>query len=244
MEMFPDKLRFSRRDVLIGALALTVGVLIESPSHSFFDQTRNMSPLAPENGEAQSTLEIEWLPDTVKRWKTLIEKFSHQYDIDPDLTAIIMTVESGGDPNAQSKYATSLMQITPDRAKDIANNFMKPPRKSYDLKDPATAIEFGVLNIRHLTDKFGNPNQGPAWDKTVGLVAAGYNGGEGVAQQYLDGGLKGLEDNKESHAYVRYVTRMWDERHDDKSFAYRAWLNPLEGNGQALVNNAAKYVKP
>lgn len=238
-ESLLQKSRLTRREIAIGFIALSLGGMlgaqIERPDASL--------PLKPENGEAQSTINIEWLPATVKRWKSEIEKQSSEYGIDPNLPAIIMTIESGGDPNANSGQAIGLMQIAPGTAGDIAHKFVHTPVDKYDLKNPNTSIEFGVAYIAHLIHDFGDSNQGPSWDKTVGLVAAGYNGGEeGGAKPYRDSGLAGLIGNQQTHDYVRYVTTMWDERHDDKSFALRYWLD--QGNGQALITNAKKYKKP
>lgn len=242
MEYLRSNPELTRRKLLIGAAGIFgAGILAGGLGVDAFERSHQDSPLKPENGEAQANLVIEWLPDTVSRWKPQIEKYSRQYDIDPNLTAIIMTIESGGDPNADSGVATGLMQITDVRATDIAHKFLDKPRQDYKLNDPDTSIEFGAANIRHLVEVFGSSDQGPSWDKTAGLVAAGYYGGEGAADTYRQHGLKGLNDQG-THNYVRYVTTMWHERHDDKSFTYHYWYE--QGNGQALVRNAEKYIAP
>ncbi len=200
----------------------------------------NPAPLRPENGNAENQLVIKWLPPTVTRWASTIEQYSQQYQIDPNVPAIIMTIESGGDPRANSGVAKGLMQITEARAQDIAAKFLQKPVETYDLYDPDTAIEFGVANIRKLIDEFGTSSQAPTWDKTVGLVAAGYFGGEGSAREYRDKGLDGVK-GQGTYNYIRYVTTMWRERYDSKSFAYRYWHD--QANGEALVSQAQKYKK-
>jgi soluble lytic murein transglycosylase-like protein len=50
----------------------------------------------------------------VRRWEPLILKYAAQYQIDPDLVAAVMTVESSGNPNAVSYAgAVGLMQVMP-----------------------------------------------------------------------------------------------------------------------------------
>ena len=51
------------------------------------------TPLAGQNGELPA-----WMPDTVKRWQGEITKQARQYNISPQLVAIIMTLESGWVP--------------------------------------------------------------------------------------------------------------------------------------------------
>lgn len=205
-------------------------------------QKEPLAPLTPENGNAESHLVVEWLPTTVSRWKPKIETYSHDYDIDPNLLAIMMTIESGGDPNANSGAAKGLMQITDPTARDIVSKHLRREYRSTDadLTNPDTSIEFGAAYIRYLIDQFGNPDQGPSWDETVTLVAAGYNGGPGAAAHYRDDKWKGLENYAhETFSYARYVRVMWQERHDPLSFTYRYWYDTA--NGKALIENAAHY---
>lgn len=217
--------KLKKRDVLLAATAFTAGILITLGAHAVMDQMsgRVSSPLAPGSGQARGALRTGWLPESVLRWRLQIEKYGNEYGVDPNLIAIIMTIESNGNPAADSGLARGLMQITDPRGGDIAKKFVKVPRQTYDLTDPETSIEFGAANIRHLIDQFGETNQGPSWDRTVSLVAAGYYGGEGAAMTYRDKGLEGLEDQG-TYNYVRYVTTMWRERNDDRSFAYQSWV--------------------
>jgi soluble lytic murein transglycosylase-like protein len=241
MEQQPKKLKFTRREMILGAAAFSAGIFSALGGAALIEGIKKASEPRPDIGKSQSNLVVEWVPNTVSRWKPQIEKWSYDYNVDPNLLAIIMAIESGGDPNADSGVATGLMQITDDRAKDIASKFLTSPRTDYDLKNPDMSIEFGAANVRHLINQFGDLDQGPSWGKTVSLVAAGYYGGEGAAITYLDKGLKGIEDQG-TYNYIRYVTTMWRERHDNRSFAYRFWYD--QGNGQALVRNAEKYILP
>lgn len=233
--------RISRREMLIGVTGLTLGALATLSGLTLYEQMRNKEslPLAPGYGEAEKSLAIEWLPDTVKRWKPQIEKYSNEYKIDPNLLAIMMTIESGGDPNASSGVAKGLMQITDPTAQDINNRLIPKKKSQIDLTNPDTSIEFGAVYVRYLIDQFGDANQGPSWDETVSLVAAGYNGGPTAAKLYKDKKWKGLEEyDRQTFSYTRFVRVMWQERHDPLSFTYRYWYD--SGNGRALVDKAGQ----
>jgi soluble lytic murein transglycosylase-like protein len=239
------KLKFSGREALLGAAAFSAGILVALGAINVYEQLQQArltgaSPLKPGSGDAGSHLTIAWLPDTVKRWKPQIEKYSRQYDIDPNLMAIMMTIESGGDPNADSGVAKGLMQITNPTAEDINNRLIADKKSGYDLKNPETSLEFGAIYIRYLINQFGALDHGPTWDETVSLVAAGYNGGPVAAAAYRDEKWKGLERyDMQTFNYVRYVRVMWQERHDPLSFTYRYWHD--DANGKALVRNAERY---
>jgi len=219
----------SRRDILVfllGALVLFAGAKLAT----IF---RTPQPLKP----SDYNMTITWLPESVTRWQEQIHDMSLRYQIDPDLLAIIITLESGGDPHAKSEAgALGLMQITPPTAADIAKKFLKEPRTDYDLFEPRTNIEFGAAYLAYLRDEFGTPRQGPSWIETVELVAAGYNGGPGTANALEQG--EGLRDTQPI-IYSRDAFNMWRERHADKSPTYERWL---ERGGSALVD-AAKHAQ-
>jgi len=179
-----------------------------------------------------STITIPWISPTVKQWQAPILTMSRRYNIDPNVLAIIMTLESGGYAKANSGEAQGLMQITPLTAKDIASKYLKVPVKSYNLYDPQTSIEFGAAYLAYLRNQFGSFEQGPAWDSTVELIAAGYNGGPGAASSLEEG--NGLHDTQ-TLAYSRDAFNMWRERHAADSPTYDRWL---ERGGSSLVDMA------
>lgn len=184
-------------------------------------------------GEESPDITMPWASDTVTKWKGPIDAMAAKYDIDPDLVAIIMTLESGGYSKAGSQAgAKGLMQVTDPTAKDIAAKYLKEPRKDYDLWDPSTNIEFGVAYLAHLRDVFGDREQGPPWDSSVELIAAAYNGGPGAANRILKG--EGLLD-VETVSYSRDAFNMWRERHAKTSPTYQRWL---ERGGQHLIDEA------
>jgi soluble lytic murein transglycosylase len=193
--------------------------------------THSHLPLKPQNNNITSP----WIPPTVKRWEQPIDQMAKKYKVDPNLIAIIMTMESGGNPKASSAAgAYGLMQITKPTAKEIADKFLKPPVKNKNLADPATNIEFGTAYLAYLRDTFGGWEQGPSWDSTVELVAAGYNGGPGAANRVFTG--KGLTDTQ-TVVYARDAFNMWRERFQKDSPTYDRWL---ERGGQSLIDDAKK----
>lgn len=215
----------SPRDILVfllGALIMFVGIKLVT-------LIRTPVPLEPESPD----ITIRWLPATVKQWRAPILEMSKKYNLDPNLIAIIITLESGGYAKSESSAgARGLMQITPLTAQDIAAKFLKEPRKNYDLLNPRTNIEFGTAYLSYLRDEFGAPSQGPSWVSTVELLAAGYNGGPGAANRLEQG--KGLTD-VETVVYSRDAFNMWRERHAAKSPTYERWL---ERGGFNLVDMA------
>jgi len=215
----------SRRDwllMLVGAAVTLVGMAIVT----LIDHAQ--VPLRPET----ATIDSPWIPSTVKHWQGLIDEEAKTYKVDPDLISIIMIMESGGYAKANSGEAEGLMQITPLTAKDIASKYLKHPVSKYNLWDPRTNIEFGTAYLAYLRDTFGSWQQGPSWDSTVELVAAGYNGGPGAAASLVAG--KGLTD-AQTVVYSRDGFNMWRERHAGDSPTYDRWL---ERGGSQLINAA------
>lgn len=180
-------------------------------------------------------IDSPWIPSTVKRWDGTISEMGKRYDLDPDLIAIIMTLESGGYAKAGSEAdAHGLMQITPLTAKDIASKYLKNPVKSYDIWDPRTNIEFGTAYLAYLRKTFEKPDQSPSWDITVERVAASYNAGF-IGGLHLEQG-KGIHD-EQALVYSRDAFNMWRERHAQDSPTFDRWK---ERGGSRLIEAAKK----
>jgi soluble lytic murein transglycosylase-like protein len=187
------------------------------------------NPLKPESDHITSS----WIPATVRKWDKPINEMAEKYNVDPNLIAIIITMESGGNAKAHSEAdAKGLMQITPPTAQDIAAKFLKEPTQKYDLLDPKTNIEFGTAYLSYLRDEFGTEEQGPTWNSTVELIAAGYNGGPGASNRLEQG--KGLTD-VETVVYSRDAFNMWRERHAKTSPTFDRWK---ERGGKDLLDQA------
>lgn len=160
-----------------------------------------------------SGVTIGWLSPEVQRWRGLIEQTAKKYDIDPDLVAIIITLESAGDPSATSPIgAQGLMQVMPLTAQDIARKFLRQPvpEGSYDIYDPATNIEFGTAYLAYLRDHFADSPKAAEPTGLIELVASGYNGGPGTAAK-LEQGQAG-DRVKENIDYTNGAAIMWRER--------------------------------
>ncbi len=177
---------------------------------------------------------IQWLPQSVKKWSTDMEKMGKKYNIDPNLMAIIMNIESGGNPKANSGVATGLMQITNPTAGDIASKYLQKPLSKYNLEDGPTSIEFGAAYLAMLRKEYSQGNSDLEAMYTAELVAAAYNGGFGAANAIEKG--EGIND-PQTIVYSRDVFNMWRERHAAKSPTFNRWL---ERGGQSLVDAAAR----
>lgn len=193
-----------------------------------------ITPLAPEKAGGITTT---WIPDTVRRWDIQIGTVATRYNIDPNLLAIIMTMESGGYSRADSGQAEGLMQIAPATAGDIAKRYLKQSTEQYDIWDPQTNIEFGAAYLAKLRDIYGTPQQGPFWTSTVELIAAAYNGGFGAANALEQG--EGLGD-PQTVVYSRDAFNMWRERHAAKSPTFERWK---ERGGSQLIEQAAAEMR-
>lgn len=188
-------------------------------------------PLRPQT----TRIDSPWIPSTVKHWEPQVDAMAKKYNIDPTFLAIIMTIESGGNPKANSGEAQGLMQITPVTAKDIASRYLKKPVSKYNLYDPATSIEFGAAYLSMLRDAFGDYTQAPSYDLTAEAIGNAYNGGPSAAADVLAG--KGVK-NEQTVLYSRNVFYFWRERHAASSPAYLRWRD--EAGGIRLIKAAEK----
>jgi soluble lytic murein transglycosylase-like protein len=218
-----------RQNIVVFSLGFGAALLVIGSIQWLQSQ---QTPLQPQS----STITIPWIPSTVKRWSGPIDEMAKRYDIDPNVLAIIMTLESGGYTKANSGVASGLMQITDPTAKEIASKFLKMPITKYDLTDPRTSVEFGAAYLAHLRSIFADDSQGPSWDYTVELIAAGYNGGPGAANSVYKG--EGLSDTQ-TVVYSRDAFNMWRERHASDSPTFDRWK---ERGGSSLLD-AAKSEK-
>lgn len=223
----PKRMKPTKKDsawIAVGALGMLILITLFSVIRNTVD-----TPLAPENDKVT----IKWLSPTVKHWEKTINEMGKKYDIDPNLIAIIMTLESGGYSEAGSDAgAQGLMQVTPPTGGDIAARYLKEPRTKYDLMDPETSIEFGTAYLALLRDEFGDDPYDEDWLRTVEIVAAGYNGGPGTANALEMG--EGLRDT-EPVIYSRDAFNMWRERHAPKSPTFDRWK---ERGGIELIDLA------
>lgn len=223
------RFKLHHRDYGMIALGALVAVLTLSTITMF--KQREDTPLSSNN-----KITSPWIPETVKYWEKDISEMSKRYNLDANLIAIIMTLESGGGPKAISEVqAKGLMQIMPPTAQDTAQRYTKKSFKNYDLLDGKTSIEFGTAYLSMLRDEYGIDGHGPNWDTTVELIAAAYNGGFSAANAIEKG--EGIRDTQ-TLSYSRDAFNMWRERNSQSSPTYDRWI---ERGGQDLINNAKKY---
>lgn len=182
---------------------------------------------------AAADIGIAWLPETVARWQPDIVAAAAAHGIDPKLAAIVMLVESGGDPTALSPSgARGLMQVMPGTGADIARRRGISGFEPDMLADPATNLDFGAWYLARQLGAFGIAND-PDWQASVEAAAAAYNGGPGSVQRMRAGGS--LPD--ETVRYQRWVGGMWRERASATSPTFEAWW---QAGGSRLVAAAER----
>lgn len=175
---------------------------------------------------------IPWLPGPVAALGEHIAAVAADAGVDPDLVAILVLVESGGNPNAGSPAgASGLMQLMPGTAREMAAQSGRTDFEPSSLADIDTNLSLGAAYLAAMLRAFGQRDD-PDWQRSVELAAAAYNGGPGHVGQHLTTGQPLFA---ETASYQRWVGGMWRERHDADSPTYRAWL---AAGGQKLVEAA------
>ncbi|MCC7019598.1 MAG: transglycosylase SLT domain-containing protein [Ardenticatenales bacterium] len=179
---------------------------------------------------------IAWLPDSVLAHRNRIAAVASAAHVDPDLVAILVLVESGGNPDATSSAgARGLMQLMPGTALEMANRAGMHDFELAALADADTNLTLGTAYIASMLGAFGRADD-PDWQRSVELAAAAYNGGPGHVGQHLTTGQPLFA---ETASYQRWVGGMWRERRDAESATYRSWL---AAGGQRLVDAASDRI--
>jgi len=110
-------------------------------------------------------------------YKSLINNYAKEYNIDPYLIAAIINVESNFNKNAlSSKEARGLMQISASTGEWAARDLNI---ENFDLDllfEPEINIRIGTWYLDQLTKEFGDNTQ---------LILAAYNGGSGNVNKWL-----------------------------------------------------------
>lgn len=112
------------------------------------------------SGEPTGSLSPIFTPE-IQHWKPQILQWAADYNLDPNLVATVMQIESCGNPDARSSAgAMGLFQVMPFHFSALEDPY-----------DPATNARRGMSYLqRSLIAAEGNP----------GLALAGYNGGISV----------------------------------------------------------------
>jgi hypothetical protein len=151
--------------------------------------------------------------DEVRYWEQDILTWAAEYDLDPNLVAIIMQVESCGDPQAVSiAGAQGLFQVMPFHFAE-----------GEDSLDPDTNARRGV---RYFVDRLSQTGG------DIGLSYAGYNGGHVAAGSSWDNWAH------ETQRYYIWTTGLYGDIQSnlDHSPTLEQWL---QAGGASLCRQAA-----
>ncbi len=149
--------------------------IVEEASPTASGQEAKASPLEASDASDDGGLEA------------IIREAAARYDLEVDLLAAVIAVESGYRPDAVSpKGAQGLMQLMPATAKELA---------VVDPFNPRDNVFAGARYLRELLDKNGDQY----W-----RALAAYNAGSGRVARY-----DGLPPYKETIAYIRKVIALY-----------------------------------
>lgn len=149
---------------------------------------------------------------SVQRWETQILRWATEYDLDPNLVATVMQIESCGDPLALSPAgAQGLFQVMPYHFAESENRI-----------EPNTNAARGLDYLKRSLQNFDND---PA------LALAGYNGGINGAERPQS------EWAQETRDYVYWGESIYAaaRRGDETSAVLQEWL---EAGGASLCAQA------
>ncbi|MET0412287.1 MAG: transglycosylase SLT domain-containing protein, partial [Polyangiaceae bacterium] len=161
---------------------------------------------------------IAWLPPTVARWKPALAEAAQQHGVSPELLAIVMLIESRGNPAARSPAgAIGLMQIMPATAAQIAAERQLSDYSEARLWEPEYNLDFGAWYLAEQLDAFA-----ALGERSVALAAVAYNGGPRRARVYLE-----TENEAALYEEIRHyrdlVVGMWQERELPESSTFATW---------------------
>lgn len=162
--------------------------------------------IAPLPSPAQLELDarLRWgdrIPASVRRWAFLIVPAAHQYGLNPNLVAAVMTMESNGDPLALSPAdARGLMQIL------------------HGPWDPKTNVYTGVRMLAGFLAQFGS----------LDLALAAYNAGPNAVVAY--NGVPPYRETRDYVIIVTYLYDLYTNRplSTQRKAAYRSTLKDLQ----------------
>lgn len=138
-------------------------------------------------GASVWTPRLQPMQEMANAYGTEILKATVGTKVSPALVLAMMSVESGGNPKAQSSAgAQGLMQLIPDTAKRFGVT---------DALDPAQSIKGGVAYLDWLMGNF---------DRDPIMVIAAYNAGEGAVAASA-----GVPPYAETRDYVPKVLAAW-----------------------------------
>ena len=130
-------------------------------------------------------------------YREIIQGHARNYDLDPDLLAAVVYVESRFNPDARSDAgAIGLMQLLPATAEGIAARTGGSKFVVADLRDPEINVRYGAWYLDHLRQRYGD----------IGTALAAYHAGQGNVDRWRREGLGTVFP--ETRAYVAEVERV------------------------------------
>lgn len=212
----PRRTRNFRRRALIAVVLFTLAALLVLEP-SILDAIWPFDQPAPQAiADPDAPLASFYAP-AVRHWAPQIEEWAKAYDLNPNVIAIVMQIESCGDPEAISfAGALGLMQVMPLHFDDGEN-----------MLNPDTNVRRGMNFFNQCLREFAD------WD--IGLALACYNGGPGVVYDPME------TWPAETQRYYRWATGLWQDavRGDGESATLDDWLS---SGGQSLCTRAANRV--
>jgi len=168
-------------------------------------------------------LKVRWLPANLAPYEAVLTDAAQRHGVDPALVAIVILVESLGDPNARSPGgARGLMQLMPETAANIAAERQLVAYTPERLFEPAYNLDLGAWYLARQMATFG---AGAPSERSVELAAVAYNGGPQLARAYLEGTAALWP---ETAHYRDLVVGMWNERGQPESPTFTAWSASLK----------------
>ena len=109
------------------------------------------------------------------KYEEFVEKYSAEFEVDPNLIYAIIKTESSFNPNAVSSAgAEGLTQITPETFEWLRTKLGEED-ESLSLFDPETSIKYGAFFISYLLNEFGETD----------TALAAYHAGRGRIKEWL-----------------------------------------------------------
>ena len=148
----------------------------------------------------------------VHYWSAKIDEWADHYEVDRDLLATVMQIESCGHPTVVSGAgARGLFQVMPFHFAE-----------GEDMLDPDTNARRGASFLKYCHE---------TTDEVIGLTLACYNGGPGVINQPRENW------SHETQKYYRWGVGIYSDAAADRSSSatLELWL---EAGGRHLCNSA------
>lgn len=151
---------------------------------------------------------IRWMPESVAAHEDAIVGAAARHELDPDLVAIVVLLESRGNATAKSPTgARGLMQLMPKTAESIVSQRGLSEHSASRLDEPAYNLDLGAWYLAQQLERFEKLVDTEA--DAVAWAAAAYNGGPSAAAAALRGEA---ELSEEATRYQAMTRALWAER--------------------------------